>query len=323
MKFKNKFYSPIKPMKNIWRNDFKSMTMKNIWIDERHDSDWDGVPNFRDCQPFNPLRQDNHKILTDRDVENINKSLMRGRDPSQLSYPEFARLTKEYAKRLPIIQVEKGYGIYAHQDKKGNVEYNAIDMKTGLFVLGNRKSLEKIINDIRKGEPEELRKRFPELFSVKYTYESGIRRSKSIKKYGGRAKRFKKYAGQFVLDLGAGMHPDYRATHAIDLVKPEKTFKGLKYKWGYNFNKETTNLPYKDNSFDVVVSIGSLGRNFESRNIYKEIYRVLKPGGRLEFNPDSKESVPLSKQAGLKNHHMESYFDESLNKKISVIIAKK
>lgn len=28
-------------------------------IQENHDIDWDGVPNFRDCQPLNPLRQDN------------------------------------------------------------------------------------------------------------------------------------------------------------------------------------------------------------------------------------------------------------------------
>ena len=31
------------------------------WIDEQHDSDWDKVPNYRDCQPFNPHRQDNEK----------------------------------------------------------------------------------------------------------------------------------------------------------------------------------------------------------------------------------------------------------------------
>lgn len=27
------------------------------WINEGHDSDWDKVPNFRDCQPFNPRKQ--------------------------------------------------------------------------------------------------------------------------------------------------------------------------------------------------------------------------------------------------------------------------
>ena len=37
------FYSTIKPM-------------RNIWINEQHDSDWDGVPNYRDCEPFNPRK---------------------------------------------------------------------------------------------------------------------------------------------------------------------------------------------------------------------------------------------------------------------------
>jgi len=31
------------------------------WIPDNHDSDWDGVPNYRDCQPFNPNKQDDEK----------------------------------------------------------------------------------------------------------------------------------------------------------------------------------------------------------------------------------------------------------------------
>ena len=32
------------------------------WVPDDHDSDWDGVPNYRDCEPFNPRKQDNENI---------------------------------------------------------------------------------------------------------------------------------------------------------------------------------------------------------------------------------------------------------------------
>lgn len=267
--------------------------------------------------------QNKHPVLTEKGRIKILKSLLKGKKSTDLTYSEYVTVNKEWAKKLPIIQVVKGYGIYAQKEKNGEILYHCVDMKTGLNILNNRKSLNKIIKDIKKGDPQSLKKRFPEQFRLKDTYESIKRLKQTKKKYGSRAKRFRKYKGQIVLDIGAGSHPDYRATHAIDLVKPEIRVKGLRNKWGYDFNSETTNLPYKDNSFHVVVSYGGLGRNFESKNICKEIYRVLKSGGRFEFNPDSKKSLKWLKEAGLKKLHMEKYYDEALGKNIPIIVGKK
>jgi len=32
------------------------------WIPDNFDSDWDGVPNYRDCEPFNPNKQDTGEV---------------------------------------------------------------------------------------------------------------------------------------------------------------------------------------------------------------------------------------------------------------------
>ena len=296
----------------------------NLITKRTADFDGDGVPNWKDCQPYNRKKQHNdRKILTYKGAELIQMSLLRGRELSRLTYSEFTNLAKARVKRYPIIKVIRGFGIYGEQDKTGQVLYHAIDMKTGLLVLGNRDSYEEVVEDIQKGVPEQLRKEHPELYSVRATYELIKRETKLTKKHSGRAKRFKKYVGQKVLDIGAGDNPDLRATHAIDLTKPERTYKNLNYKWGYDFNKESINLPYKGNIFDVVVSYGGLGRNFESAKIYKEIYRVLRPGGRLEFNPSSPNTELLLRKARFPKSHMESYFDDFLNKRISVVVTRK
>jgi len=82
-------------------------------------------------------------------------------------------------------------------------------------------------------------------------------------------------------------------------------------------------LPYSENYFDRVVSYGGLAINFESLKIYKEIHRVLKPSGNLEFNHASNKTKKWLEKAGFQDIRNDEYFDEIINQKISVIIATK
>jgi len=257
------------------------------------DTDRDGVVDFKDCKPFNYWKQDKELDL-------------------------FKQKLQQNLQKLNILKVINGYGIV-----KDEMGYHAIDMKTGLYILGNRNSLSEISKEIKQGIPEQMRKseRYDSLFSVEKMHENIKTQSAYREKYGNKAKRFQGQVGQKVLDIGAGSNPDMRATHAIDLVKPELHFKDIKYNWGYDFNKETTNLPYPSNYFDVVVSIGAFGRNFLSRKIANEIYRVLKPGGRFESNPD--RGIDLLKEAGFRDLHMEEYYDEQIGQNVDVVVAVK
>jgi len=46
---------------------------------------------------------------------------------------------------------------------------------------------------------------------------------------------------------------------------------------------DSENIPYADNTFDVVISNGVINLSPSKNICFKEIYRVLKPGGRLQF----------------------------------------
>jgi len=55
------------------------------WIPDNHDSDWDGVPNYRDCEPFNPNKQDDNLAIAKRYLQKVIK------DKSKKSMQDFRR----------------------------------------------------------------------------------------------------------------------------------------------------------------------------------------------------------------------------------------
>jgi len=197
----------------------------------------------------------------------VSETLLRGKSIEELTYSEFLNRLKELRQKTSFAQIVGNYGIYKYRDKK-QTYYHAADLRTNLDVLTGRKTIKKIISDIQKGDIEYLKRQNPNMFDPRYMYQLFKRSHIESEKYSERVKRFALKQGQKVLDLAAGDYPDLRATHAIDLKKPSKSFKGLNYKYGYNFNKETIKLPYSNNYFDIVVSIGGLGRNFESQKKY-------------------------------------------------------
>ena len=60
------------------------------------DTDWDGVPDKRDCQPLNPRKQD--KIYPNADVSEIIKNVKKS---------SVGRFFKEYKKGSFIYMIEK------------------------------------------------------------------------------------------------------------------------------------------------------------------------------------------------------------------------
>ena len=102
--------------------------------------------------------------------------------------------------------------------------------------------------------------------------------------------------GEKVLDLGSGSGMDSfvamlhvsesGAVTGIDMteeqVKKANTlaedsgFKNVNFQQGY-----IENLPFEDASFDVVMSNGVINLSTEKEQVFQEVSRVLKPGGRL------------------------------------------
>jgi SAM-dependent methyltransferase len=61
-------------------------------------------------------------------------------------------------------------------------------------------------------------------------------------------------------------------------------------------------IPYDSSTFDVVISNGVLNLSPQKERSFQEIYRVLKPGGRLQFadvvlNADTRREIPSTLEA--------------------------
>jgi SAM-dependent methyltransferase len=105
-------------------------------------------------------------------------------------------------------------------------------------------------------------------------------------------------AGETVLDIGCGagfdlivasrMVGEKGTVCGIDLTPEmaEKAKRNLSHYRVAHFDVRTAGaetIPFEDNVFDVVISNGVLNLSPLKEKSFREIYRVLKPGGRLQF----------------------------------------
>ena len=123
--------------------------------------------------------------------------------------------------------------------------------------------------------------------------------------------------GESVLDIGCGagfdlivagrmVGPSGRVC-GIDLT-PEMTYRAresLALAGAANFEIKlagSESIPYDSSTFDVVISNGVLNLSPQKERSFQEIYRVIKPGGRLQIadvvlNADTNHEIPGTLEA--------------------------
>lgn len=103
---------------------------------------------------------------------------------------------------------------------------------------------------------------------------------------------FTRHRGKRLLEVGAGLGTDHAqfARHGaittdIDLsaghlehAKRNFALRGLK---GEFIHADAENMPFADNTFDVVYSNGVIHHTPNTKRVVDEMYRVLKPGGKV------------------------------------------
>lgn len=106
--------------------------------------------------------------------------------------------------------------------------------------------------------------------------------------------KFEEATGKQVLEIGVGLGADHQQfaqagalLHGIDLT--ERAIEHTQRRFAlFGLQSElkqgdAENLPYADNSFDVVYSWGVLHHSPNTAKAIEEVYRVLKPGGEARI----------------------------------------
>ena len=81
-----------------------------------------------------------------------------------------------------------------------------------------------------------------------------------------------------LLNLGAGDGSDSEFLRSINF---EVVSTDLEYNKNIDVIADAQNLPFKDNTFDYLVMLSVLEHVTDPQKLFSEIYRVLKPGGKL------------------------------------------
>jgi ubiquinone/menaquinone biosynthesis C-methylase UbiE len=102
--------------------------------------------------------------------------------------------------------------------------------------------------------------------------------------------RFNEHTGKLVLEVGCGIGVDALEWHragnrvvCVDYNRPSVEITRARFQDagapGSFIHEDAENLPFADNSFDVIYSFGVLHHTPGTEKAIREVYRCLKPGG--------------------------------------------
>ncbi len=264
---------------------------------------------------FPHLKDDEFKFFHgggDLDLSFFYSKKIYGYDPFIKLYNEiFKFLIYENAakfknqKEYPEIIFEQGDKI-KDCGKKGEV---FLTHSNCLLTFATKKGIEPVQNFYKNAAIEENRDILnPFLDNLK---SSDIPEENLNKSYGcGSPVNFAHIkSGDFVLDIGSGSGVETLLASNIvgdnglvvgidmldEMLKLSNNAKKSKNKKNLYYIKSfIENIPFKDNSFDVVISNCVINLSNEKRNVFSEIFRILKEGGRFVISDViSEQELPI------------------------------